>query len=466
MSTFADERRADRAADAEQRRIDQAAADARRIEREKAADDRASRLNQQRQEERAQARQDRARARAERRAARGKALTAGNVYRKGTLALVTASALGSLPAQVLHFVGISPMLLPLPLAIEGAAWVMAAGVAYADERHLPAWVRWFLRLLVLAAAGFAASINYDYGTHLPGLSDADGQAAGIGLAAVTLLGPVLFEIRQWVTTLSADTNSPEERARRRHERKRRRQHRSIALLADRFVSAAPFGQLDFEEAFAHAWEIETGTSTPGMTPKLHQRAARSTVALAQAQRPAVGHKANRGWFGRLFRRRPNDLPALTSNQDETDQSLTNRLGFDLQESAPERSPAVAESPATESAEPAPAVVPEPVAVPVAEVEPVKPSEPLVLRPVAAVESGPRRATGRVPQSARTPRPSRTRDELLAEARSATADWSDAELTAEAIRKAVRTSSANGRTLRDALKAERAAQEQSPEAEAA
>lgn len=114
-----------------------------------------------------------------------------------------------------------------------------------------------------------------------------------------------------------------------------------------------------------------------------------------------------------------------------------------------------EPPATESADPLPTVVPEPVAEPVAEVEPVKPTEPLVLRPVAAVESGPRRATGRVPQSARTPRPTRTPDELLAEARSATAGWSDEKLTAEAIRKAVRTSSANGRTLRDALKSERA-----------
>ncbi|MFD8730504.1 DUF2637 domain-containing protein [Streptomyces sp. NPDC059611] len=152
---------------------------------------------------------------------------------------------------------------------------------------------------------------------------------------------------------------------------------------------------------------------------------------------------------------------LVTDQDETDQSLTNRLGSDLQESAPEEAPAVTEPPAPESAVPAPAVASEPVA----EVEPVKSAEPPVLRPVAAVESGPRRATGRVPQSARTPRPTRTPDELLSEARSATADWSDEELTAEAIRKTVRTSSANGRTLRDALKSERAERAVS-EAEAA
>ncbi|MEU3319614.1 DUF2637 domain-containing protein [Streptomyces sp. NPDC006785] len=145
----------------------------------------------------------------------------------------------------------------------------------------------------------------------------------------------------------------------------------------------------------------------------------------------------------------------TADQDETQQSHTNRLGSDLQESAPETPPTVAESPAPESADPSPVVAPEPVGGPVAEVEPVKPTEPPALRPVAAGESGPRRATGRVPQSARTPRPTRTPDELLTEARTATADWPDEKLTAEAIRKVVRTSSANGRLLRDALKAERA-----------
>lgn len=440
MSVYAEERRADRAADAEQRRIDAAAAEARRVEREKAADERAARLNQQRQEDRARAHAERVRVRAERRSARGEALTPGNVYRKGTLALVTASALGSLPAQVLHFVGISPMLLPLPLAIEGAAWVMAAGVAYADERHLPGWVRWFLRLLVLAAAGFAASINYTYGLHLPGLSDTDQQAAGIGLAAVTLLGPMLFEIRQWVTTLSADTNSPEERARRRHDRLRRRQHRGIAQLADRFVSATPFGQLDFEAAFAHAWEIETGTDTPGMTPRLHERAARSAAALAHAQRAVIDPAPpRRRRVKNLFRRRPVDLPTPTPNQDESSETYVNRSTADLGVSAPA------------SITPAPA----PVALPVAPVVSlVKSTGRARVGAVAAESSRPRRATGRVPEVARSRRPVRTADELLTEARAATADWSDRELTAEGIRRAVRTSPVKARVLRDTLRAER------------
>ncbi|WP_406269866.1 DUF2637 domain-containing protein [Streptomyces sp. NBC_00191] len=91
---------------------------------------------------------------------------------------------------------------------------------------------------------------------------------------------------------------------------------------------------------------------------------------------------------------------------------------------------------------------------------------LPTEPTDPVGHGPRRSTGPVPQSARTPRPNRTADQLLNEARTVTADWAVEALTAEAIRKAVRTSSANGRTLRDALKAERAGRESDSLAEAA
>ncbi|MGB8939262.1 MAG: hypothetical protein WCD21_03330, partial [Streptomyces sp.] len=57
--------------------------------------------------------------------------------------------------------------------------------------------------------------------------------------------------------------------------------------------------------------------------------------------------------------------------------------------------------------------------------------------------------------ARSPRPKRTPAELLAEARTATAGWPDAKLTAEGIRLAVHTSPKNARILRETLRAERA-----------
>ncbi|MEU9414880.1 conjugal transfer protein [Streptomyces sp. NPDC048272] len=152
-----------------------------------------------------------------------------------------------------------------------------------------------------------------------------------------------------------------------------------------------------------------------------------------------------------------------TNQHEITGTTVNQLGSDLRESTPEGLPETTELPALESADPTPEIEP---AEPTEETPVVEPVElpPLTsVKSVAAVESAPRRATGRVPKSARTPRPTRDSDELLDEARSVTADWSDGELTAEAIRKAVRTSSARGRLLRDTLKAERVAAAEAPAA---
>lgn len=66
----------------------------------------------------------------------------------------------------------------------------------------------------------------------------------------------------------------------------------------------------------------------------------------------------------------------------------------------------------------------------------------------------RRPTGRVPAAARSSRPVRTEVELLAEARSLTESWPVEKLTGEGIRKALRTSPAKARVVREALKAER------------
>ncbi|MEW1911541.1 DUF2637 domain-containing protein [Kitasatospora sp. NPDC085895] len=123
---------------------------------------------------------------------------------------------------------------------------------------------------------------------------------------------------------------------------------------------------------------------------------------------------------------------------ENTQDTANRSGSDLPGSA---DPEVVES-VYESADP------EPIADPIPAVEPVR------ARAVAAAVSRPRRATGAVPKSARTKVPIRTEAELLAEARSVTANWSEAELTADRIRTELRTSPARARMLRETLKADR------------
>ncbi|MFD5429702.1 DUF2637 domain-containing protein [Streptomyces sp. NPDC127084] len=84
-----------------------------------------------------------------------------------------------------------------------------------------------------------------------------------------------------------------------------------------------------------------------------------------------------------------------------------------------------------------------------DIEPDPDPEPVAPDDVAPK---PRRSRGRKPNT-KTKR-TRTAAELLAEAREATAGWSDAEINAEKIRTALRCSAANSRTVRDALLAER------------
>ncbi|WP_030774863.1 DUF2637 domain-containing protein [Streptomyces sp. NRRL F-2664] len=106
------------------------------------------------------------------------------------------------------------------------------------------------------------------------------------------------------------------------------------------------------------------------------------------------------------------------------------------------------------------VVDEPTALPAPEPVPVGSVDvsavPVEVRvPVAAAEvSRPRRATGRVPVAARSARPVRSEAELLAEARSLTESWPVEKLTGEGIRKALHTSAAKARVVRETLKAER------------
>ncbi|GAA3121900.1 hypothetical protein [Streptomyces echinatus] len=271
MSSWFDERaqqrREDRVFDARLRR------DERRMDRE------------EEREIKAQKRRDKRERRRERAQAWAKNTTARALYSRGTVALVTASVLASLPAQVAHFAGISLMLITVPFALEGAAWVAAFGVMYADEKGLPAWVRWLLRAMCLSAAGYAAWINYGYGVQTA-------PAVGYGLAAVSLLGPLFFEVRQWVTTLTFDSaerkRRAEAKARVKHAKQRRKDHEDVVKLARRLVSAAPYGTLDFEKAFAAAWEIFYGTDTPCMTPALHAQQVASRRSLSVAMDEANG----------------------------------------------------------------------------------------------------------------------------------------------------------------------------------
>ncbi|MFE1551421.1 conjugal transfer protein [Streptomyces sp. NPDC058718] len=135
-------------------------------------------------------------------------------------------------------------------------------------------------------------------------------------------------------------------------------------------------------------------------------------------------------------------PVDPTNAEESEQNTTERSISDLPVSAIESAPIDYSSPcdlfAEESTPPA-----------------VEDSTGrVVVRAVAAEQSTPRRATGRVPDVAKSTQPRRTKGELLSEARQLTESWPVDQLTADGIRKAVRTSPERGRWLRETLRAER------------
>lgn len=152
-------------------------------------------------------------------------------------------------------------------------------------------------------------------------------------------------------------------------------------------------------------------------------------------------------------------PDPVANVEEPTETMRNRSMADLRESAPAPSVvltrfSVPDPVAVDFVKPTLPLKPAPAIAPA--VDPVKADPaPTGRRAVTADSPRSRRATGKVPVVARSPRPKRTADQLLAEARTATADWPDSRITAEGIRREIRTSPANARTLRDTLLAERA-----------
>ncbi|MFG2366202.1 DUF2637 domain-containing protein [Streptomyces mirabilis] len=201
----------------------------------------------------------------------------------------------------------------------------------------------------------------------------------------------------------------------------------------------------------------------GLVPKLHGATvdwgrladwnpANWALVLLATSLPVGSIYFGSDLVAKVLHHRPAPIPTPDANEEESTEIMRNRSTADLTESTPQPVPA------------APVRMPDPVTVgflkstlplkPVPTALAPTPAPAIERRAVAAESPRPRRATGRVPQSARSSRQKRTPDQLLAEARTVTADWPYAKLTAEGIRLAVHTSPANARTLRETLRSER------------
>ncbi|MFJ2476359.1 DUF2637 domain-containing protein [Streptomyces sp. NPDC087659] len=199
----------------------------------------------------------------------------------------------------------------------------------------------------------------------------------------------------------------------------------------------------------------------GLVPELHGRSvdwsrladwdpANWALVLLATSLPVGSIYFGSDLVAKVLHHRPDPTPTLVESAEIT----VNRSTCDLGEHAELPAAQVEELPAR-PVEPVPAAVEE------------EESERVPVGAVAADQPRVRRATGRVPVVARSSRPVRTAEELLIEAREATAGWAIEKLTAEGIRKAVRTSPAKARVLRETLRVERStAAESLPVAEGA
>ncbi|MGW0462520.1 DUF2637 domain-containing protein [Streptomyces tendae] len=202
----------------------------------------------------------------------------------------------------------------------------------------------------------------------------------------------------------------------------------------------------------------------GLVPELHGRTvdwgrlaewdpANWALVLLATSLPVGSIYFGSDLVAKVLHHRPAPIPTASANAEESTETDMKRSTADLSVSTPApiipntvtlpRPVAVGFLKSTLPAKPSPSIAPAPVA-------------PIERRAMAAESTRPRRATGRVPEAAKPTRPKRTPDQLLAEAREATADWPDVKVTGEGIRRAIHTSPANARSLRDTILAERAA----------
>lgn len=302
--SYRDDRRADQAAAAEQARkreellLDKQLEAQRLAAEQKREDDRAA-AERKRQDAEAKAERER-RATIEKNRLKKQAKSARQAGRRkavlwvrdnGDVAAVLAvMACGMIPALVSQFgslrtMGMNLLLAGLlPFLLELGAWAATAGEAKAlREGRNPAPYRiavWSFTLL-------AATVNSLHGwKQYGGLSGALVLAASsiapVALWHMVMAGRHSKKAKRTREQIAADKRRQEEKkARAKHLKDRRRHHPKVAQEADRLMSAATFGELDAEQAFAAAWRIIHGTE-PGMTPELYQLATASRLKVGAA----------------------------------------------------------------------------------------------------------------------------------------------------------------------------------------
>lgn len=296
--------RADKAAEREQARLDaelRAHLDAEREDRRRRQEREDRRDREEAAERRREQEADRKRqAREERNAARAKAKRERSATRRrwaravlangDVTATVVVMLCGMIPAVISQGRGLVHMHMGhllgtlLPVMLEMSAWAATLGEARALRESRRVWP---YRVAVWTSASLAAAINYREGLASYGLTGAVILAASsvgpVALWHMVMAGRHGAKAKRTKTEIAAAKRAAaEEKAKAAHAKARRKHHPKVAEVADRLLSAAPYGSLAAETAWQQAWEAVHGAAAPGMTPELYAAAAAAKHRLGVA----------------------------------------------------------------------------------------------------------------------------------------------------------------------------------------
>ncbi|MFF4813268.1 hypothetical protein ACFY2K_01650 [Kitasatospora sp. NPDC001309] len=271
LGDYRAERRADRQADRADARAD------RRDEREQnRLDAEAARQRREADQRAAEEARDRRRAARAERLGRVTGWVTANPARAFVRFVQACSIVPAVVSQVAALDGAKVYLLLavlLAAMLEGGAWALVAMGAQAEgERSTRTY-----RLGAWAAGLVAGGINFAHGWQQ--------YPAHYWVAFVLALSSIGAV---WMTDLqthgdrgptTAEKKQAKERA--EHTRRRAEHHPEVREVADRLLSAAPFGVLPADEAWRIAWEYVHGVTVPGLTADLLAQRLNARARVAE-----------------------------------------------------------------------------------------------------------------------------------------------------------------------------------------
>lgn len=200
------------------------------------------------------------------------ALDKGTTFKQLVTVIFVLGLLASLPSLIAYFLGLRApdgpdkpalYLLPVPFFLELLAFTAVKGTQWAVRKGFARWPFW---ILTATLAGFAGYINGAKGAEL------FGPIAGVALAATSIVGPMLVEVREIIEARTAgDTRDAAQRAadkaearaaaaekKRERERERKQDADRKAMFPQQYeaylkiLASVPDGSLDRDEAWKEA----------------------------------------------------------------------------------------------------------------------------------------------------------------------------------------------------------------------